>query len=65
MEEAMKVKVDPDLCTGCELCCDTTPDVFEMKGDVAVAKMADVPAGQEDSVRESAESCPAEAIVIE
>ncbi len=61
----MKAKVDPDLCTGCELCCDTAPDVFEMKGDVAVAKVNEVPADQEDAVREAAESCPASAIIIE
>lgn len=61
----MKTKVDPDLCTGCELCCDTCPDVFEMKGDIAITKMSEVPADLEDAVRESAESCPAEAILIE
>lgn len=65
MEEVMKTKVDPDLCTGCELCVDTAPDVFELKGDVAVAKVAAVPADMEESVREAAESCPAEAIIIE
>ncbi len=61
----MKTKVDPDLCTGCELCCDTCPEVFEMKGDVAVAITEAVPADMEDCVREAAESCPAEAISIE
>ena len=61
----MKAKVDPDLCTGCELCVDTAPDVVEMKGDVAVAKVDAVPAGSEDVTKEAAESCPAEAISIE
>jgi ferredoxin len=60
----MKAKVDPDLCTGCELCVDTAPDVFEMKGDVAVAKVDAVPADSEDAAKEAAESCPAEAIAI-
>ncbi|MDZ7371124.1 MAG: ferredoxin [candidate division KSB1 bacterium] len=61
----MKVKVDPDLCTGCELCVDTVPDVFQMGDGIAVVKSATVPAGLEDEVKEAAESCPSEAIIIE
>jgi len=61
----MKAKVDPDLCTGCELCVDTAPDVFEMSGDVATAKVEVVPTVAEDAAKEAAESCPAEAISIE
>lgn len=34
----MKVKVDPDECTGCALCVDIYPEVFKMLGDLAVAK---------------------------
>ncbi len=29
----MKTKVDPDLCTGCELCMQICPEVFEMEDD--------------------------------
>ncbi len=61
----MKVKVDPDLCTGCELCVDTCPEVFEMQDDLAVAKMETVPDGMEDDVKEAADSCPAEAIIVD
>ncbi len=61
----MKAKVDPDLCTGCELCVDTAPDVFEMKDDVATAKVEVVPTVAEEAAKEAAESCPAEAISIE
>ena len=32
----MKAEVDQDECTGCELCIDTCPEVFEMVGDLAV-----------------------------
>ena len=34
----MKAKVDPDLCTGCALCEDVCPEVFEMVGELAEAK---------------------------
>ncbi len=60
----MKAKVDPDLCTGCELCVDTAPDVFEMKDDVAVAKTETVPDAAKDAAKEAADSCPAEAISL-
>lgn len=60
----MKVAIN-DECTGCELCVDTCPEVFEMQGDVAVAKMSDVPADQEDAVQEAADACPVEAIEID
>ena len=61
----MKAVVDADLCTGCELCVDTCPEVFEMADDVAVAKVDPVPADAEDAAQEAADTCPAEAITIE
>jgi len=61
----MKAKVDPDLCTACELCVETCPDVFEMGDDVAHAKAETVPADSEECARQAAEDCPAEAIIIE
>ena len=39
----MKAVVDKDLCTGCGLCEDTCPEVFEMKDDIATAKVNKVP----------------------
>ncbi len=61
----MKVKIDADLCTACDLCVDTCPEVFEMGDDVAVVKVDQVPAGLEDDVKEAIESCPSEAIIEE
>lgn len=61
----MKVKVDANTCTGCELCVDTSPEVFEMKDGVAHPKSETVPSGAEDKVREAAQNCPVEAIKVE
>jgi ferredoxin len=61
----MKISVDKELCTGCELCASSFPDLFEMKGDTAVAKVEVVTEGAEDDARQAAEDCPVEAIKIE
>jgi ferredoxin len=61
----MKVRVDADVCTGCELCVSTAPEVFEMQGDKAVPISAEVEESLEDAAREGAQNCPVEAISIE
>ena len=62
----MKAIIDEELCTGCELCVETCPEVFEMSDeDVAVVKADEVPSEAEDTAREAAEDCPSEAITIE
>ncbi len=58
----MRAHVDPDICTGCELCTQTCPEIFYMNGDVAEAKDIDVPPEIEDTCRQAAEECPVEAI---
>jgi ferredoxin len=63
--EAMKVKVDHDLCTGDEICVQVCPEVFEMEDDKAIVRQEEVPEELQDSVREAADSCPSEAIIIE
>ena len=57
-----KVTVDGSLCTGCGLCVDTCPDVFEM-GDDSVARVKDFKSTDCD-LNDVAESCPVEAISV-
>lgn len=61
----MKAIIDADLCSGCELCTQTCPEVYEMEGDVAVVKVDPIPEELEDSAKEAADDCPVEAIRIE
>ena len=60
----MKVRIE-DTCTACELCVDTCPDVFEMGADIAQVNVADVPTEHEDAVRQAADECPSESIIVE
>lgn len=61
----MKAIVDADECTGCELCSQTCPEVFDMEDDIAVVKGDSVPGGEEETCRQAAEECPVECIAIE
>jgi len=61
----MRAVVDEDECTGCGLCADTCPDVFEMEDDVAKVKGDTVPADSEECAQQAADDCPSEAIKIE
>jgi len=60
----MKVTVDEELCTGCSLCEQTVPDVFEIVDGLAKVKVDVVPADKESDVKDAADSCPADAIKI-
>jgi ferredoxin len=62
----MKAIVDSEACTGCGLCPQICPEVFEMDDkNIAIVKVAPVPSGLADKVKESVESCPVSAITIE
>ena len=61
----MKVRVDEEACVGDGTCAERCPEIFEMQGDVAVAKMEELPEELEGICKEAAESCPVEAILIE
>jgi ferredoxin len=60
----MKAIVDKETCTGCGLCIDTCPNVFQMEGDVATVTKTPVPDEDYVSCRDAAEQCPVEAIKI-
>ena len=61
----MKAVIDADMCTGCELCVATAPEVFEMVDDVAVMKGDAIADDQVETAKQAAEECPVEAITIE
>jgi len=61
----MRVWVDEDACTGCGVCVDKCPSIFEMEDGVAFAAGGVVPMSEEDRVEDAADECPVEAIVIE
>ena len=62
----MKATIDDSLCTGCGVCADDLPDVFEMNDeDMAVVKVDPIPEDLEDAAQEAADNCPCGAISIE
>ncbi|BBZ41475.1 ferredoxin [Mycobacterium conspicuum] len=62
----MKVRVDPERCQGHTLCAMIAPDSFQLSdidgSSSAVNEV--VPPDQEELVREAAQSCPEQAIMI-
>ncbi len=64
----MKVKIDESMCTGCAVCSDLAPDIFELTDDmisIVIHPGKEVPADQEEAVREAIDSCPVTCIETE
>lgn len=61
----MKVKIDNDACVGDGTCADMCPEVFEMEDNLAVVKLDKIPKELEAKVKEVADDCVVEAIIIE
>ncbi len=58
---AREVYVDENECTGCELCVDTVPEVFEMTDD-GVSHVYNPNGASEDKIQEAIDNCPVECI---
>jgi len=61
----MEVRVDEEICEGCETCVEICPEIFEIQWEVALVKTEEIPEELEEACIEAAESCPVDAIVIE
>ena len=59
----MKLELDRDGCIGCGVCTEVCPDVFRLADD-GLSEVIGSPDGNEDAVKEAAESCPVEVIKI-
>ncbi len=62
----MKVTVDKDKCLGCGICEGLAPEVFSLANEpYAEVLVNPVPEEYQEAVKQSAEECPEEAIIIE
>jgi ferredoxin len=60
----MKARVDREVCVGSAVCTAIAPEVFELDNK-GLSHVVSPDAGDEDLLREAAESCPAQAIILE
>ncbi len=62
----MRVVVDYDLCESNAICMGVAPEVFEVRDDDFLYILNETPGPElADKVREAAERCPKQAIVVE
>ena len=64
----MRAIIDEEECIGCGRCTEICPEVFELKGEIAVNKFGkenDIPSQFEQTCEEAAGECPVDAITIE
>ena len=60
----MKVTIE-EGCIACGLCVEICPTVFKMGDEVAEVITVEVSADCEDDVKQAAEDCPVEVIIVE
>lgn len=61
----MKAKVNQEDCTGCGLCVEICPEVFQMEDDKAKVKVDSVAQENAENCKKAASECPVEVISIE
>ncbi len=61
----MKVIVDADTCTGCEVCTDKAPEIFVLKNGIAMVINKNPDDSYRRLIEESIEECPSNSISIE
>ncbi|MGI6208977.1 MAG: ferredoxin [Anaerolineae bacterium] len=59
----MKIRIERDECIGCGNCTDIAPEVFELD-DEGLSTVIDPNGADEDTIREAAESCPVDCIIL-
>ncbi len=60
----MKVRIDRDLCVGIGNCVAIAPTIFKLDDDNK-AMVLDASSVSDDKLMSAAESCPAQAVIIE
>ncbi|MGW2746084.1 ferredoxin [Streptomyces sp. NPDC001450] len=60
----MKVSVDRTVCYGSAECAHRAPNVFAFEDEYGVVRPGREGAGDDPQVREAAEKCPSQAIVL-
>jgi len=61
---ALRIRIDRERCVGSTMCLSIAPAVFDLD-DEGKSTVKDPQGASEEELREAAESCPSQAIVLE